>query len=191
MGAVEEELHRLRAASQEQAQYVDNARTQYQKNLAEFRDLMVKHSIAQDHAYNLRLSRRQVAAKMGFFGFEAKEPAYDAVTCDFTLGVSGWVVDYYSSADTNETSGTILTADLKLFRWEKFDEAWNSLRRQKVEYPSLGESELRRSTYYFGKDSTAVMILGEEMKDPFDISADWGAAKLATQAKIYLTGTAL
>lgn len=189
MGAVEDELRRLNAASLEQTQSIDNARTQYQKNLAEFRDLMVKHSIKGDHAYNLRLSRHQVAAKMGFL--VAKEPAYEAVNCDFTPGVSGWVIDHSSDSDTGKASGTILTADLRLFEWEKFDEKWNAYSRQRVEYSSLGEHELRRSNYYFGKDSTAVMILGKELPDPFDFSADGGAAKLARQAKIYLTGTGL
>lgn len=189
MGAVEEELRRLNAASQAQTQSIGNARRQYQKNLAEFRDLMVKHSIKGDHAYNLRLSRHEVAAKMGFL--VAKEPAYEAITCDFTPGVSGWVIDYDSDSDTGKTSGTILTADLMLFAWEKFDEKWNTYRRQKVEFPSLGDHELRRSIYYFGKDSTALMILGKEVPDPVDVSADGGAAKLARQAKIYLRETGL
>jgi hypothetical protein len=189
MGAVEDELRRLNAASHEQTQSIDKARTQYQKNLAEFRDLMVKHSIEGDHAYNLRLSRRQVAAKMGFL--VAKEPAYEAVTCDFTPGASGWVIDHSSDSDTGKASGTILTADLRLFVWEKFDEKWNAYSRQKVEYPSLGEHDLRMSAYYFGKDSRAVMILGKELPDPADYSPDAGAAKLARQARIYLTGAGL
>lgn len=190
MNRIEDEMHRRAEQNREKLQWLQDLKSQYQQNLADFRDLMIAHSAPQDHAYQVTIKRRIVDAKTMKKMFRAVlvEEGYEEITCDISNGVSGWVIDYMHDSDTGGKSGRILTADLRVFAWEKYDEKWNVYSRQRVIYPGLKENALQSSEWYFGKDSTAVMALGAEHLDPVHISKDAGAATLAEAARGYLSG---
>lgn len=182
MGVLDDELRRRESQHQENEQRLKDGRTQYRKNLEEFRNLMVARSVSPDHSYHLKVTRRDVPVKPGFL-MPAKEPGYQLFTCDFSPGVSGWIVTWDSDSETGDASGTILTEDLRVYQWKKFHEESTSYSPKRFEYPGLRAHQVKTPQWAFGK--YGVMVLGDEVKDPYSVDNDAGLSRLAQSAEFY------